>query len=61
MKEIDHDKLATMYADRIVDNMDLGDLMAFAIEVLETQYREDYTKEQLVNEVLEYQPDLLEE
>jgi hypothetical protein len=61
MKEIDHYQLATDYAERIVDNMDIGDLMAFVIEVLETQYQNDYTKEQLVNEVLEYQPDLLED
>ena len=54
------DKLITEYVDTIVDDMDTKTLMQFAIETL-TENLADYTDEQLLTEIYEYYPHLLEE
>jgi hypothetical protein len=48
------------YVDTIVDDMDTKTLMQFAIETL-TENLADYTDEQLLTEIYEYYPHLLDE
>lgn len=55
-----HLQLASKLAERVVDGMDIADLCLCVIEHL-TLYYKEYTEEQLVNEVKEYYPDLLED
>ena len=52
-------ELSRKLAEAIVEGMDIGELMTYAIEQLTLSY-EQYTEEQLVAEVKEYYPDLLE-
>lgn len=54
------DKLIMEYVDTIVDDMDTKTLMQFAIETL-TENLADYTDEQLLTEIYEYYPHLLDE
>ena len=57
---IDRDQLQQNLIDRIVDDMDLKTLMQLVAEQLDNNY-DDYTVDQLIAEVEEYYPDLLEE
>ena len=52
--------LSRKLAEAIVEGMDMGDLITYATEQLTLSY-EQYTEEQLVAEVKEYYPDLLED
>jgi len=54
------DELITAYVDTLVDDMDTKTLMQFAIEAI-MENLADYTDEQIINEVREYYPDLLDE
>ena len=57
---IDRDELQQNLIDQIVDDMDLKTLMQLVAEQLDNNY-DDYTVDQLIAEVEEYYPDLLEE
>ena len=57
---IDRDELQQNLIDRIVDDMDLKTLMQLVAEQLDNNY-DDYTVDQLIAEVEEYYPDLLEQ
>ena len=57
---IDRDQLQQNLIDRIVDDMDIKTLMQLVAEQLDNNY-DDYTVDQLIAEVEEYYPDLLEE
>ena len=57
---IDRDQLQQNLIDRIVDDMDLKTLMQLVAEQLDHNY-DDYTVDQLIAEVEEYYPDLLEQ
>ena len=57
---IDRDELQQNMIDRIVDDMDIKTLMQLVAEQLDHNY-DDYTVDQLIAEVEEYYPDLLEE
>jgi hypothetical protein len=56
---LNHTDLAAALAERIVEGMDLDDLVAFATERL-AEYYITLTPPQLVHEVTEFAPDLLE-
>lgn len=60
MSEFNREALISDYVDVIVDGMDTKTLMQFVTETLE-QNMETYTDEQLINEVREYYPHLLDE
>ncbi len=60
MATFDRKGLITAYVDTIVDDMDTKTLMQFAVDSLEGNL-EEYTDEQLINEVREYYPHLLDE
>ena len=57
---IDRDELQQNLIDQIVDDMDLKTLMQLVAEQLDHNY-DDYTVDQLIAEVEEYYPDLLEQ
>ena len=57
---IDRDELQANYIDRILDRMDIKDMM----RILYDQFDENldmYSVDELIEEVKEYYPDLLEE
>ena len=57
---IDRDELQQTLIDRIVDDMDIKTLMQLVAEQLDHNY-DSYTVDELIAEVEEYYPDLLEE
>ena len=52
-------KLQEAYISRIVDTMDIKDLVQYAFDTLDEQMNE-YTDEELTEQVKEFYPDLLE-
>ena len=57
---IDRDQLQDAYIERIIDGMDHKDLWAFVYDTLEQNF-ERYSVQELIAEVEEYYPHLLEE
>lgn len=57
----EHADLAGRLAERMVEGMDMDTLVTYAMDCLLKSYQEDYTMDQLVGEVKEYYPDLLED
>jgi hypothetical protein len=57
---MDHDTLAESFAERVVDGMDVETLAMLAIEHLRERFRQMPTND-LVDEVMQYYPELLEE
>ena len=55
----ERDKLQEAYISRIVDTMDIKDLVQFAFDTLDEQMNE-YTDEELTEQVKDTYPDLLE-
>ena len=56
---IDRDKLQDAYINEIIDGMDIKDLMRIVYDNLE-QNLEQYSVDELIEEVEEYYPHLLE-
>ena len=59
-KIIDRDELQDDYINEIIDGMDIKDLMRIVYDNLE-QNLEKYSVDELIEEVSEYYPHLLEE
>tara|TARA_B100001939_G_scaffold34224_1_gene26550 strand:+ start:17806 stop:18039 length:234 start_codon:yes stop_codon:yes gene_type:complete len=57
---IDRDELQDAYIERIIDGMDHKNLWQFVYDTLEQNF-EKYSVNELINEVEEYYPDLLED
>lgn len=55
---MDKEKLISDLAEHIVEGMDMDTLVTFAVEMLEQSYS-DYTEDQLITEVQEWAPHLL--
>ena len=56
----DRDALVEAYIDRLLDNMSTKDLLRIVGEQMEENLT-SYTDEELISEVQEYYPDLIEE
>ena len=56
---IDRDQLQHDYIERIIDGMDHKDIWQFVYETLEQNF-DKYTCEEIIGEVEEYYPDLLD-
>jgi hypothetical protein len=56
---LDRNTLIEEYASRIVEGMDMDDMYNFIYDTL-VERLDDYTDNDLVNEVAEYYPDLVE-
>ena len=59
MNNINRDELISNYVDRILDNMSTKDLMRIVGDQLEENFA-NYSDEELIGEVEEYYPELLE-
>ena len=59
MNNINRDELISNYVDRILDNMSTKDLMRIVGDQLEENFA-SYSDEELIGEVEEYYPELLE-
>ena len=57
---IDRDELQNAYIERIIDGMDHKDLWQFVYDTLEHNF-ESYSVQELITEVEDYYPDLLED
>jgi len=57
---IDRDELQDAYINEIIDSMDIKDLMRLVYDQLDSNL-ETYTVNELIEEVEEYYPHLLEE
>ena len=57
---IDRDKLQDAYINEIIDGMDIKDLMRIVYDNLE-QNLEQYSVDELIEEVKQYYPHILEE
>lgn len=57
---IDRDKLQDLYINEIIDGMDVKDLCALVYDYMD-QNLESYSVNELIKEVEEYYPELLEE
>ena len=57
---IDRDELQDAYIERIIDGMDHKNLWQYVYDSLEQNF-ETYSEEELITEVKEYYPHLLEE
>jgi len=60
MKNIDRDQLVEDYAHLIVEGMDIDTLVSFAYDTM-VKNLTDYTDEELLTEVTDYYPELLED
>jgi hypothetical protein len=59
MNNINRDELISNYVDRILDNMSTKDLMRIVGDQLEENFA-SYSDEELISEVEEYYPELIE-
>ena len=59
MTEFNRDQIISDYVDRILDNMSTKDLMRIVGDQLEENFN-SYSDEELISEVTEYYPELLE-
>jgi hypothetical protein len=57
---IDREELTQAYIDRVIDNMNTKDLVRIVWEQLEENLAL-YSEQELISEVSDYYPDLLEE
>ena len=57
---IDRDQLQADYINRVLDDMDIKDMMAILYDYMDVEY-DKYTVDELIECVDEYYPDLLEQ
>jgi len=57
---IDRDELQANYINRILDGLDIKDMMAILYDQFDENF-DKYSVNELIEEVTEYYPDLLEE
>jgi hypothetical protein len=57
---IDRDKLQADYINRVLDDMDIKDMMAILYDYMDVEF-DKYTVDEMIEQVEEYYPDLMEE
>ena len=57
---IDRDVLQANYINRVLDDMDIKDMMAILYDYMDVEF-DKYSVDELIEHVDEYYPDLLEE
>ena len=57
---IDRDALQANYINRVLDDMDIKDMMAILYDYMDVEF-DKYSVDELIEEVEEYYPHLLEE
>ena len=57
---VDRDELQATYINRVLDDMDIKDMMAILYDYMDVEF-DKYTVDELIEQVDEYYPDLVEE
>ena len=57
---VDRDQLQASYINRVLDDMDIKDMMAILYDYMDVEF-DKYSVDELIEHVDEYYPDLLEE
>ena len=57
---IDRDALQANYINRVLDDMDIKDMMAILYDYMDVEF-DKYSVDELIEQVDEYYPDLIEE
>ena len=56
---IDRDELQAAYINRVLDDMDIKDMMAILYDYMDVEF-DKYTVDELIEQVEEYYPDLVD-
>ena len=57
---IDRDQLQADYINRVLDDMDIKDMMAILYDYMDVEF-DKYTVDEMIEHVEEYYPDLLDQ
>ena len=57
---VDRDQLQAAYINRVLDDMDIKDMMAILYDYLDVEF-DKYTVDELIEQVEEYYPDLIDD
>ena len=57
---IDRDQLQADYINRVLDDMDIKDMMAILYDYMDVEF-DKYTVDELIEQVEEYYPDLIDD
>ena len=57
---VDRDQLQAAYINRVLDNMDIKDMMAILYDYMDVEF-DKYTVDELIEQVEEYYPDLIDD
>jgi len=57
---VDRDELQAAYINRVLDDMDIKDMMAILYDYMDVEF-DKYTVDELIEEVEEYYPDLIDD
>ena len=57
---VDRDQLQAAYINRVLDDMDIKDMMAILYDYMDVEF-DKYTVDELIEEVEEYYPDLIDD
>ena len=57
---IDRDKLQADYINRVLDDMDIKDMMAILYDYMDVEF-DKYSVDELIEQVEEYYPDLIDQ
>ena len=57
---VDRDELQAAYINRVLDDMDIKDMMAILYDYMDVEF-DKYSVDELIEEVEEYYPDLIDD
>ena len=57
---IDRDELQATYINRVLDDMDIKDMMAILYDYMDVEF-DKYSVDELIEQVEEYYPDLIDQ
>ena len=57
---VDRDQLQAAYINRVLDDMDIKDMMAILYDYMDVEF-DKYTVDELIEHVEEYYPDLIDD
>ena len=57
---MDRDQLQAAYINRVLDDMDIKDMMAILYDYMDVEF-DKYTVDELIEQVEEYYPDLIDD
>ncbi len=57
---VDRDELQAAYINRVLDDMDIKDMMAILYDYMDVEF-DKYTVDELIEHVEEYYPDLIDD